>query len=223
MRGFILPYFWQMDEALLVPQLPSIWLFWLLAGGTLAIGLLRYNYAHRFNKLISFPFRNYSFESSELKMDVFNGTLEFWSITSLALALTIITKDHLILSDWTTVIRFALIIGVFSTFQGLMYQLSGYIFNDQEAHSAAWHEKTMFLKWAAIWITPLMWWLSFSEMAHYALIVIVGIFLIILYLWALTRTAFTLMRLSTLRQYHNLLYLCALEISPVLVFIFMVS
>ncbi|WP_170266230.1 DUF4271 domain-containing protein [Phaeocystidibacter marisrubri] len=212
-----------MQESPLIPQLASTWLFWLLVGGTLCIGLLRYQYAHRFTRLLRLPFRNYNFDSSELRMDLFNGSLEFWSIAAMALAITLVSKSELQFSDWTLTVRYALIIGVFLTFQGLLYQLAGYIFQDQEAYSSAWHEKSMFLRWAAIWITPLLWWLSFGIGPRELLAIAGGIFLILLYLWALGRTALVLLRKSSLRPYHNLLYLCALEISPVLIFIFLVS
>lgn len=210
-----------MSESELIPLLPSAWLFWVLVAGTLTIGFLRFSYGQRFRKLIRQPFRNAQFDRGELRLDIFNGSLEIWSVIAIGLALTLITRPQITFSDWAITVRHILIIGVFLASQGFVYQLAGYLFQDQDAYGSAWHEKSVFLRWTAIWITPALWWLSFGSGSREIIAYIGSGFLILLYVWSLGRMAIVLLNSSSLRGYHNLLYLCALEISPVLFFLFL--
>ncbi len=202
-------------EKIPVATLPSAWLFWLLIAGTLALGLLRRTYAQQFKNLLRSPFRTGIVERREIRFDLFNVTLEVWAIIAVAIGVLFIQKSEIVFTDWAIVARYALTIAIFLTLQGTIYQLAGYVFIDQDAYSAAWQEKAQFLRWSAIWMTPIIWWLSFAgEPRELVRWVGAGI-LIVLYTWSLARLSNVIIRQSHLRLYHNVLYLCALEIAPV--------
>ncbi len=202
-------------EKIPVSALPSAWLFWLLVAGTLALGILRKTYPQQFQHLLRSPFKSGSKERRDMRFDVFNTTLEIWAIVAVAIGLMFIQKAEIVFSDWALVARFALAIAIFLTLQGTVYQLAGYVFIDQSAYSAAWQEKSQFLRWSAIWITPINWWFSFAGEPREMVRWIGAGILIVLYGWSLIRLTRVIISQSHLRVYHNILYLCALEITPV--------
>ncbi|NVK26411.1 MAG: DUF4271 domain-containing protein [Flavobacteriia bacterium] len=196
---------------------PNIWMFSLLAAGTLLLGMLRYSYPQQFAGLWRAAIRPTDAQRREVRFDAFNMSLEIWAILAIALSILLIQSDHIVFSDWAILVRYALLLGIFLTLQGTIYQLAGFIFEDSAAYAAAWREKSQFLRWSAIWLTPLIWWLAFAGEYRVAVGYVGAALLIVLYLWSLARLTIVLFRQSQLRSYHNLLYLCALEISPVLI------
>lgn len=205
-----------------VVQTPNLWLFWLLAMGTLSLGLLKTTYPQQFKVLLQSPFRASQSGKFQIKFDVFNTTLEVWAIIAIALGLVLIQQRIDAFGDWVVLARYALLIAIFLTFQGTIYQLAGYVFIDQMAYGNAWQEKGRFLRWAAVWMTPIIWWLSFAGEPRQAVAWVGAGILIILYLWSLARLVVVLFKHSHLRVYHNVLYLCTLEIAPLVLFLLLV-
>lgn len=209
-------------EAIPTVQTPTTWLFWLLAFGTLTLGVLRISYPQQFNSVILSPFRGHSSGRVEIKFDVFNTLLEVWAIIAISLSLILIRQETLVFSDWAVLARYTLVIGIFLALQGTIYQLAGYVFLDQAAYGSAWQEKAQFLRWSAFLMTPFIWWLSYAGEPRQAVAWVGAATLIVLYLWSLGRLVIALFKESHLRPYHNLLYLCALEIGPILLFLLLV-
>ncbi|NVK03593.1 MAG: DUF4271 domain-containing protein [Flavobacteriia bacterium] len=209
-------------ESIPTVQTPTTWLFWLLAFGTLTLGVLRITYPQQFRSVIRSPFRSPTLGRVEIKFDVFNTLLEVWAIIAIALSLLLIREKTLVFSDWAVLARYALIIGIFLALQGTIYQLAGYVFLDQTAYSSAWQEKAQFLRWSAFLMTPFIWWLSYAGEPRQIVAWVGAGTLIVLYLWSLGRLILALFRESHLRAYHNLLYLCGLEIGPIILFLLLV-
>ena len=202
------------------------WLGFLLLTDILLIGILRHYFPKRFMAFFRVPVNNaYFTEFAQEKEQPFwfNLILESVMILSVSLfvyAVLVAFNNHPIAShDYTLLTRIGLIVLLFLSLQRLFHSATGYLFNMPKNLNIWMRVKDTYLRWSALGLTILVGIAVFTKV-NATIPAVLGLGLLTLaYIAGVVRGSTLLSGNKTLNGSHIILYLCTLEILPVVVLV----
>lgn len=200
------------------------WLFWILIGNAAALASLHYFYPREFSVFSKAPFSNLSMSSTRSKGDYkttpFNFTIEliFYLVSPLFLSYTLFGRDHLVFSGWIPYTRMLFVLVVFFLTQSAILHAISWIFQSKEGFTSFQKKKNNIRNWLSLVLIPLLFLGIFSPFGQLNLVVsAIGLIIGITYISGVLMASSEIRRLENISVLHIILYLCTLEIGPLLV------
>lgn len=200
------------------------WIFWILIGNAAALATLHYINPREFSVFSKAPFSNLSMSSSRSKGDYkttpFNFTIEliFYLVFPLFLSYTLFGRDHLVFSGWIPYTRMLFVLVVFFLTQSAILHAISWIFQSKEGFTSFQKKKNNIRNWLSLVLIPLLFLGIFSPFGQLNLVVsAIGLIIGITYISGVLMASSEIRRLENISVLHIILYLCTLEIGPLLV------
>lgn len=200
------------------------WIFWILIGNAAALASLHYFNPREFSVFSKAPFSNLSMSSPRSKGDykttTFNFTIEliFYLVSPLFLSYTLFGRDHLVFSGWIPYTRMLFVLVVLFLTQSAILHSISWIFQSKEGFTSFQKKKNNIRNWLSLVLIPLLFLGIFSPFGQLNLVVsAIGLIIGITYVSGVLMASSEIRRLENISVLHIILYLCTLEIGPLLV------
>ena len=200
------------------------WIFWILIGNAAALASLHYFNPREFSVFSKAPFSNLSMSSPRSKGDykttTFNFTIEliFYLVSPLFLSYTLFGRDHLVFSGWIPYTRMLFVLVVLFLTQSAILHAISWIFQSKEGFTSFQKKKNNIRNWLSLVLIPLLFLGIFSPFGQLNLVVsAIGLIIGITYVSGVLMASSEIRRLENISVLHIILYLCTLEIGPLLV------
>lgn len=206
------------------------WITYLLFADLALIGILRHYFPSRFIAFFRVPVNaSYFTEFAQEKEQPFwfNIILETVMIVSVSLfvyaVLISYRGESITVTDYTLLIRIALIVLLFLSIQRLFHSATGYLFNMPKSLNLWMRVKDTYLRWSALGLTILVAIRVFTNL-NSSIPSIIGLSLLgLAYVIGVIKGSSLLTGNKTLSGSHIILYLCTLEILPLIVMLKLVT
>ena len=200
------------------------WIFWILIVNAAALASLHYFNPREFSVFSKAPFSNLSMSSPRSKGDYkttpFNFTIEliFYLVSPLFLSYTLFGRDHLVFSGWIPYTRMLFVLVVLFLTQSAILHAISWIFQSKEGFTSFQKKKNNIRNWLSLVLIPLLFLGIFSPFGQLNLVVsAIGLIIGITYVSGVLMASSEIRRLENISVLHIILYLCTLEIGPLLV------
>lgn len=189
------------------------------------IAITRYAYAQRFHAFLTDPGSNSYLEQhlnlSQRGKDAFTLLMElfFYPAASLLIVMWIklFSGTSIHASDWILWLEVTLALALFFVVNNFLISLFAYLFNVVPAFASYSFQKMTYRQWALLFPMALGFVSVFAEVASRELLFTSLALFVVLYLYGLFRSVTKHFSAMNLNMMHFMLYLCALEIAPILI------
>ncbi len=200
------------------------WIFWILVSNAAALATLHYFNPREFSVFSKAPFSNMSMSSprsrGDYKTTPFNFTTEliFYLVFPLFLSYTLFGREHLIFSGWIPYTRMLLVLLVFFLTQSAILYAVSWVFQSKEGFTNFQKKKNNIRNWLSLVLIPLLFLGIFSPFGQNNWVVtLIGTIIGITYVSGVLISSTEIRRSENISVLHIILYLCTLEIGPLLV------
>lgn len=201
------------------------WIFWILlfAGGIVAS--LHYYSPKAFANFQRAPFspskatadRSYSGQSTGFN---FLTEVLFYMTFPLFLSYALYGREHLVMGGWIPYTRMVFASLLFFLTQSAMVYGISWVFNSKDGFNKFQTQKTAIRNWLSLIFTPIVLLGIYSPLANTHLWVIIsGIAVGIIYISGVLMASREIRKAQNISMFHIILYLCTLEIAPLLVLV----
>ncbi|MFZ5977729.1 MAG: DUF4271 domain-containing protein [Hydrotalea flava] len=198
-------------------------LFYVLCGVLFYLGLLRQLFPKYFDNLFAYFFQT-TYRQKQMREQLIQGQLSsllynilFFLNGGLYIALIAQYFSIHIFSFWLLVLYSSVLLAIIYGGKFLILSAAGWIFNVKQAASGYNFIVFLINKVAAIFLIPVIWLIAFSAKPYASFALQFSFFLLaFLWLYRFIISLSTLRRELKISSLHFFLYICAVEIIPVL-------
>ncbi|MDX5427140.1 MAG: DUF4271 domain-containing protein [Bacteroidota bacterium] len=203
------------------------WIFFTSLVITFVLGLLHFSFPYRFSLFLRVPFseaflHQYRPEDSS-KTDLFHflNELQFYAVASLALTTGLFgyTVRATPPDGWLLFLKILLGLLLFFILQAFFHSVVGAVFSQSKEFSLFQFRKSVFRNWGGIGAFPLIIFGFYMPFGNQFLLTGALFLLAGGYITGLSRGGYVLVKEARLQPLHIFLYLCGIEIFPLLILV----